>query len=278
MWQCMLTCAPCLPSLRIRAPSCDASTDGPQKYQIAQETTLNIVSKPCSIFDLSLSLRQSIIEHLPGIAQACLGATSQSFRVQGLSSHWPFLWRGGETVVTGEFGWLVQFGEFGQMQSQLSRLWWALELSELNGLLAIGLSDMRMPDNIFIGAPSKGKWMSWGWEVTKRGALEAVDALREEVKPRSIKIDLRPSLTRTVVFVLLLDLRHATLELYAKICCATSGNRLCFLDQIPLSGLGGCVENISKLRPTACVDIGACVRLIDEAELTNASPLNKMKS
>lgn len=274
MWHHTLPCIPCFPSVWTRGLPCLASIDGPVHDQKKQDATSHSSPRGPRILELGLSLQKAIFQYLPCDAEAKLGVAARSFRLQGLSSQWPFRWRGGETLVTGENGWLVQFGEFDQISSQVNRLWWALELSELNGLLAIGLSDLRMPDNIFVGAPSKGKWMSWGWEITKKGALEAVDSLREELKPRSLTVDLRPSSNRTVVLFLLLDLRRSVLELYVRTCCASARNRICFLDRIPLSGLGDRIENISLLRPAACVDIGACVRLLEEADIADMSSLN----
>eukprot|EP00928_Gymnodinium_smaydae_P054372 TRINITY_DN38156_c0_g1_i1.p1 TRINITY_DN38156_c0_g1~~TRINITY_DN38156_c0_g1_i1.p1 ORF type:complete len:274 (-),score=6.81 TRINITY_DN38156_c0_g1_i1:152-973(-) len=210
--------------------------------------------------------RQTILDYLPSDSRTHLSCTTKAARLEGRTSFGSFTFQRGSTVVSGNDGWLVEFGSFSPLSADTSRLWWALEICELTGLFAIGLADRHMPDNVFLGVPSHGKWLSWGWEVTKKGCVEAVSYSGIPINSshlRGVNILAPPdSAKRLVMFA---DFKRATLELFCETDQAGSKRRR-FLDRIALDGFGESVSS-SMVRPVVCVDIGATLRQLDEAEI-----------
>lgn len=221
---------------------------------------------------LKIPLFAGILECLPADTLAHLSRTAKYFRPEGSPAEWIFSWTCGGTLATGEDGWCTEFGITPgfERRSVGHRIWWVLELCKLEGLLAFGVADTRMKDNVFIGAPSGGRWASWGWELMRNGSLQAVASCGSGAESKAffpVGVDLRPREGRRVLLIVHLDLQHGKLEAYARItetCSLTT--KTVFLDGILLEGLDGEIDPAS-LRPVACMDIGASVRVVSLADI-----------
>lgn len=219
--------------------------------------------------DWSLNVEPVLWEHilsfLPSRACVFMARTSHHLKPRLGMAHWSFEWLGGDPIVTGEYGWIVKFGLSERLRHDAAQFWWAVELRELKGLLALGVADQQMPDNVFLGVESFGRWNSWGWELYKTGRLEAVDASRATSRVCSTPgLDLRPSPRNSIILIVVADLKRSRLELYVR-GGAAAATAVRFVDSVPLAGVSG-VEAQSTLRPTVCADIGATVRLLDASE------------
>lgn len=249
----------------------------------------------------------AVLVYLPAVTHAHLAAVSQAFVqkratlqrllcARGLEAApslrvihvaeaeiVTFSWRVGGKLVSGDAGWLTEFGSvkgdgaaldgFFKTDGSACDVWrrrWSLELVGLDGLLVVGIADERMQDNVFVGAPSRGNWMSWGWELHPSGQVEAVvaDGMPEVLTgagracQQSRALDLQPSRDRRVVLCVHLDARRSTLELHAHIQPRSDWPwRWHMLGSIRTRAHDTAI--LGSLRPAVSVNIGACVRLLD---------------
>lgn len=214
---------------------------------------------------LKKPILEGIIYCLPSNARALFGCTAKAFHAQGSIAELAFVWTCGHDVATGDDGWCTEFGITSAVTSCTSHLWWALELLTLDGLLVLGVADRSMKDNVFCGSPSRGLWKSWGWELTKHGHLLSVDSCAQESQLNTLAplgMDLKPRAGRRIVLILHLDMKCATLQLYARITEPFApASRTSFLDSMMLTGSHVPVE-AATLRPVASMNIGAAVQVV----------------